>query len=221
MKFFATLVAVTLAACGGAAKTADGPPPPAKPSAPPHLAIVIDRENSYDATGEAFVQLDPEQSLLAVFVFDAQASPKPSCDTLAMASLNLQSGGFAAIRMRGYDTKTTGTFPITGAGFISGNVRTHETRMASSGPEASSLVVSTFDSSHFVAEITSEPSAEMQVHGAISATVCPDGPLGSAGQPPPDLPVTSAVTSIDTGTDTDAGAPVKPSKSKKRKKHHH
>ncbi|MEO8799249.1 MAG: hypothetical protein ABI551_15270, partial [Polyangiaceae bacterium] len=185
------------------------------------LAVKVDADNSYETSGEAFVQFDPATPMLAVFVFSPDAKPKPTCDTLALASLNLEAGGFAAIRVRGYAIKSTGTFPITGGGYIAGDVKKHETRMASSGPKAPSLVVRTFDAARFVADVTSEPGAEMQLKGAIVAKVCPDGSLGSAGQPPPTSPPIDpnvAAASTPSASEVDAVPPVTPTKKKKTKK---
>lgn len=175
------------------------------------LSITIDRDNAYEAKGDAFAQYDPEQQMLAVFVFAPETLPTPSCGELSVASLNLSAGGFAAIRLRGFTAKEAGTFPITGGGFIAGNVKAHETRMASSGPEASNLVITSFDDTHVKAHVESDPKAEMQIHGSFTATVCPDGALGQGGQAP----------QIDT-FDLDAGPPDPPPpkpKKKKRKKH--
>lgn len=208
----AAFVASGVLSCGGQTAPAPPPAPPARVEESSGLSIVIDRDNAYEAKGEAFAQYDPDQQMLAVFVFSPDARPKPSCEALSVASLNLSSGGFAAIRLRGFTAKETGTFPITGGGFIAGNVKAHETRMASSGPEASNLVIATFDGSHLRAHVESDPKAEMQIHGSFTAAVCPDGALGQAGQTPQIAP-----------SDFDAGPPEPPppAPKKKRKKHRH
>lgn len=210
----AVLVAGGVASCGGQATPAPQPPAePAKAPEPSGLSIVIDRDNAYEAKGEAFAQYDPAEQMLAVFVFAPESLPKPSCQELSVASLNMSAGGFAAIRLRGFTSKEAGTFPITGGGFIAGNVKAHETRMASSGPEASNLVIETFDDAHLVAHVESDPKAEMQIHGSFTAAVCPDGTLGTAGQPPQ-----IATHDLDAGPPEDAAPPPKPKKKKKKKR---
>ncbi|MGH7329697.1 MAG: hypothetical protein ACREJX_15225, partial [Polyangiaceae bacterium] len=172
-----------------------------------------DRDNAYEANGEAFAQYDPDQQMLAVFVFAPDSLPKPSCEELSVASLNLSAGGFAAIRLRGFTSKEAGSFPITGGGFIAGNVKAHETRMASSGPEASNLVIASYDDTHLVGHVESDPKAEMQIHGSFTASVCPDGALGQGGQAP-----TIDTFDLDAGP-PDAGPPPKPKKKKRKKRH--
>lgn len=222
MRLVAAFVAALAVSCGGEAhKVETAKPPPTPEPTISSLAVKVDADNAYETSGEAFVQFDPTTPMLAVFVFSPDAKPKPTCDTLALASLNLEAGSFAAIRLRGYTSKSTGTFPITGGGFIAGDVKTHETRMASSGPEASSLIVRTFDDTRFIADVTSEPGAEMQLNGAIVAKVCPDGSLGSAGQPPassPPFDPSAASASAAPSGELDAGAPATPTKKKKTKK---
>lgn len=208
-------VLVALFSCGGQQTAAPPPPEPAQASEPSGLSITVDRDNAYAAKGEAFAQFDPAQQMLAVFVFSEDAKPTPSCEELSLASLNLSAGGFAVIRLRGYATKEAGTFPITGGGFIAGNVQAHETRMASSGPEASNLVIDKFDSHELVASAKSDAKAEMQIHGSFRATVCPDGALGAAGQPP----ATSPSFDVDAGAPEEAAPP--PKRKKKKRKHAH
>ncbi|HEX7666217.1 MAG TPA: hypothetical protein VF407_16940 [Polyangiaceae bacterium] len=209
-------LALLLVSCGGPTTPAPPPPTPPKPAEPSGLSVVVDAADSYEAKGDAYAQYDPEQQMLAVFVFAPDTSPKPSCDELSVESLNLSAGGFAAIRLRGFTDKKPGTYPITGGGFIAGDVHSHGTRMASSGPESSSLVITTYDEGKLVATAESAPNAEMQIHGAFTATVCPDGALGTAGQVTP-----TPVIDLDAGAPEDAGPPPKKSKTKKKKKHSH
>ncbi|MEA2748414.1 MAG: hypothetical protein QOI41_2557 [Myxococcales bacterium] len=149
----------------------------------------------------------PERHKLVVYVFDATATPAPTCATIASGSelFNVRGAYFTFTVDKAVDGP--GTFDVSD---LEWSIHTAE-KNAKSSPEHKSLRVAltlqSYDAKSFAGALTSRPGSAGDVSGSIVGTVCPssteqpldaDGfPLpadGDSAPPPPPPPPPAATT---------------------------